>query len=158
MNRIHLHPAIAILLLSFSVLASGLLLLWAWGQTLHLFFDFSQNHPRGFAAPLGIAATGIRVFVTVVFALILRYWARIESLSGWILCSVCVATLALGVLLSIRIMAGQNIEVILYSDPLELPYGRLLGLFATNLMAGAIHGGLGWLFLQRLTSDRSEAS
>ena len=158
MNRIHLHPAIAISLFGTSVLASGLLLLWAWRETLHLFFDFSQNHPQGFAAPLGTAAIGIRVFVTVVFALILRYWARVESLGGWILCSVGVATLALAVLLSIRVMAGHTIEVMLYADALEVPYGRLLGLFATNLIAGAIHGGLGWLFLQRLMSNRSGAS
>ena len=133
-------------------------MIWLWHQTLHLFFDVSQDHQHGFAAPLGIAPVGIRVVVTVVFALILRYWARVESLGGWILCNVGVATIALAVLLSIRIIAGQNIEMILYSDPLEVPFGRLLGLFAANLIGGAIHGGLGWLFMQRLTPDRFGAS
>ena len=153
MNRIHLHPAIAILLFGISAFASGLLVVWAWHQTLHLFFDVSQNHQHSFAAPLGM-----RVFVSGVLALVLRYWARVESMGGWILCGVGVATLAFPALLSIRIMAGQNIEMILYTDPLEVPYGPLLGLFAANLIVGAIHGGLGWLFIQRLMSNRSGAS
>ena len=153
MNRIHLHPAVAILLFGISAFASGLLMVWAWHQTLHLFYDLSQNHQHGFAVP-----AGIRAFVSVVLMLILRYWARPESLGAWILCNVGFATIFIPVVLSIRIMAGQNINLILYYTSVEVPYGPLLGLFATNLIVGAIHGGLGWLFMQRLMSNRSGAS
>lgn len=153
MNRIHLHPAIAILLFGISAFASGLFLVWAWHQTLHVIYDLSQNHQHGFAVP-----AGIRAFVSVVFVLILRYWARPESLGAWILCNIGFATIFIPVVMSIRIMAGQNINLILYSDAMEVPYGPLLGLLATNLIVGTIHGGLGWLFMQRLMSNRSRAS
>ena len=151
MNRVHLHPAIAILLFGIIAFASGLFVFWVWHQTLHLFYDLSNQ--RLSALPLLV-----RVFGTVVLALILRFWVRVESLGGWILCGVGIATLALPLALSIRIMAGQTIEIILYYGPTEVPYGPLLSMFAVNLIVGAIHGGLGWLFMQRLASNRSRAS
>lgn len=143
-----LSLAIAVALFVLSGLAAFLFMVWIWDRTLNVLFDIGQNRFFGFGQILVL-----RTFFAVVFALVLLFWARIESLGGWMLCYVALGSLVFPVVLIGRILAGQDIGFIMYSNQMSEPYGPMLITYALNLILAAIHGALGWLFMLRLMPD-----
>ena len=108
----------------------------------HSVTEIEADHDHIFIANL-VA----RVSFILIFAIIVRWVAHIQTLDGWVFCAIGVATVLYPALLAGVILTGKKPHLLSASTGVEIPYLMLVFTYIANLIVAAVYGVLGWVCL-----------
>lgn len=136
------HPILRVFLLGIFALMVSLPYVHAHHWLNHQLAEFTNDHGHLFRTNL-IA----RVVMTMLFGIIVRWAAQVESLGGWILCAIGTAAVAYPGMLAWTILTGANPHVVSVLDQAMVPYLLIVVGFSANMVMAVIYGTLGWLVM-----------
>ena len=134
-----IHPALRLLILALAAFLMSLVFIHLRHWINHSVTEIEADHDHLFVTNL-VA----RVSFILIFAIIVRWVAHIQTLDGWVFCAIGVATVLYPALLAGVILMGSKPHMLSASTGMEIPYLMLIFTYLANLIVAAIYGVLGW--------------